>query len=433
MKYYSINNRSALVDFKHATIEGQAADKGLYFPTEIPKWNKSFLKELKDLSKLQIGFEIMKPYVGGSIPEDQLWKIMEESISFDFPLKQITQNIFILELFHGPTLAFKDLGARFLSRCLGYFAKSIGSKITVLVATSGDTGGAVADAFYKVEGTEVIILYPSGKVSNVQEKQLTTMGDNIHALEVEGDFDACQQIVKTAFADPELKEKLFITSANSINISRWLSQQIYYAIGQSQWTYDEAPVVSVPSGNFGNICAGLVAQKSGLEIKHFIAACNVNDVFTRYLATGNYNPTSSQATVSNAMDVGNPSNFVRITELYNHKIDEVKKHVSSDSFSDAATEGAIKKIFDTCHYILDPHAAVSYLALEKYIDQHPGNKGILLGTAHPVKFPSVVERIIQQEVPIPGQVENVIKKDKNAMLVAPNFALIKALILQIVK
>lgn len=433
MKYYSINNKSVLVDFKQATIEGQAADKGLYFPTEIPKWEKSFLKELKTLNKVHIGFEIMKPYVGESIPEDQLWKIMEETLSFDFPLKQINQNISVLELFHGPTLAFKDLGARFLSRCLGYFANSIGRKITVLVATSGDTGGAVADAFYNVEGTEVIILYPSGKVSIVQEKQLTTMGANIHALEVEGDFDDCQLLVKTAFADPELKEKLFLTSANSINISRWLSQQIYYAIGQSQWTHEESPIVSVPSGNFGNICAGLLAQKSGLEIKHFIAACNLNDVFTRYLATGNYEPSSSHATVSNAMDVGNPSNFVRITELYNHNIDEIKKHVSSNSFSDDATEKTIKNVFEKHRYLLDPHSAVAYLGMEKHIDQFPKDKGIILGTAHPVKFPSVVERVTQQEIPIPVQVEKVIKKDKNAMRVAPNFAQIKSLILQILQ
>ncbi|MEY2596761.1 MAG: hypothetical protein RI965_2033, partial [Bacteroidota bacterium] len=331
MIYYSLNNRSFKADFKQATIEGQAPDKGLYFPSEIPIWKEHFKNDLKNLSNLEIAFEIMHPYVGASIPSEYLKEILADTLSFDFPLRQISEKIYSLELFHGPTLAFKDIGARFLSRCLGYFAQSIGRKITILVATSGDTGGAVADAFYNVEGTEVIILYPSEKVSPVQEKQLTTMGGNIHALEVKGDFDACQLLVKMAFADKELKEKLSLTSANSINISRWLSQQIYYAIAIKQWAEKKNPVISVPSGNFGNICAGLLTQRSGLQIQHFIAACNKNDVFTRYLKTGNYTPRHSYATVSNAMDVGDPSNFIRVLELFNNNHTELSKHVSSES------------------------------------------------------------------------------------------------------
>ena len=431
MYYYSLNNHSIKADFKQATIEGQAPDRGLYFPSDIPSWSSSFINQLKTLDKAEIGYHILAPYVGNSIPNDKLYTIIEETLSFDFPLKKIKENIYTLELFHGPTLAFKDLGARFLSRCLGYFAQSIGRKITVLVATSGDTGGAVADAFFNVEGTEVIILYPSGKVSPVQEKQLTAMGGNIHALEVKGDFDDCQRIVKAAFADQDLKDKLFLTSANSINISRWLSQQIYYAIGISQWQETMPPIVAVPSGNFGNICAGLVAQKSGLEIKHFIAACNSNDVFTQYIKTGKFVAADSVATISNAMDVGNPSNFVRILELFGNNHQELIKHVSSLSYNDELTEKEMQEVYQEHHYMLDPHAAVAYLAMEDWIKTNPSDKGFILGTAHPVKFPTVVERVIKDAVPLPDQVASIIKKEKKAIQVAPNFAIVKEIIIQL--
>lgn len=431
MIYFSLNNRSLTADFRQATIEGQAPDKGLYFPAEIPVWKERFKEDLKNLSNQEIAFEIMQPYVGSSIESTYLKEIIAETLSFDFPLQQINEKMYALELFHGPTLAFKDLGARFLSRCLGYFAQSIGRKITILVATSGDTGGAVADAFYNVEGTEVIILYPSGKVSHVQEKQLTTMGGNIHALEVEGDFDACQMMVKMAFADQGLKESLFLTSANSINISRWLSQQIYYAIAIKQWNEKKQPIFSVPSGNFGNICAGLMAQRSGLPIHHFIAACNKNDVFTRYINTGTYLPDRSYSTISNAMDVGDPSNFMRILELFKHDHAELTKHISSESISDDRTNLTMKEVYQTFNYILDPHAAVAYSALNDWLEKHPSDKGILLGTAHPVKFPSTVENSIHTPVPMPTKIETILKKEKNAILIEPNFASIREVIKKI--
>ncbi|MDQ2863560.1 MAG: threonine synthase, partial [Bacteroidota bacterium] len=312
MQYFSTNNHSPKAGFKEATIKGQAPDKGLYFPEVIPQLGKDFIAGIDSYSKEEIAFEVINPYVGGSIPKVDLERILAETVNFEFPLVKVAGQIFSLELFHGPTLAFKDVGARFMSRCLGYFVKNNNKKVTVLVATSGDTGGAVANGFYNVEGIDVIILYPSGKVSSVQELQLTTLGKNIKALEIDGNFDDCQQMVKQAFADEQLNEDLFLTSANSINVARWLPQQFYYFFAYKQWAdKNNPPVISVPSGNFGNICAGLLAHRSGLPVNHFIAACNENNVVTEYLETGNYVPKKSVATLSNAMDVGNPSNFVR--------------------------------------------------------------------------------------------------------------------------
>src|SRR5436190_14584092 len=325
MKYYSTNKESPAVDFKEATIRGQAPDKGLYFPETISQVSEDLVDQLQDFSNEEIAFTVLKPYIGGTIPDEKLFEIVNEVLNFPIPLTQVNEKIFALELFHGPTLAFKDVGARFMSRCLGYFVKNSPSyhnekRVTVLVATSGDTGGAVANGFYDVDGIEVIILYPSGKVSPVQEKQLTTLGKNIHALEIAGNFDDCQQMVKQAFADKEVNEKLFLTSANSINVARWLPQQVYYFFAYKQWPdKTQPPVISVPSGNFGNICAGLLAQQSGLPVKHFIAACNANNVFTQYLETSDFKPKSAIQTLSNAMDVGNPSNFIRILETFRHK------------------------------------------------------------------------------------------------------------------
>jgi threonine synthase len=345
MKYYSLNKISPVVDFKEATIAGQAPDKGLYFPEFIPQVSKDLIKNIEQYSNEEIAYEVIRPYVGDAIPQEDLRRIAAESISFDIPLVQVSNNIYSLELFHGPTLAFKDVGARFMSRCLSYFAKDKREKITVLVATSGDTGGAVANGFYDVEGINVVILYPSGKVSNVQEKQLTTLDKNIHALEVNGTFDDCQQMVKQAFTDPELKQKLFLTSANSINIARWLPQQFYYFFLWKQWKdKNNPPVVSVPSGNFGNICAGILAQQSGLPIKQFIAACNANNVVPDFFKTGKYEPKKAIATISNAMDVGDPSNFVRILEMFHSEKSALEKMVSSDSISDTATRETILKV-----------------------------------------------------------------------------------------
>ncbi|MEY2918229.1 MAG: threonine synthase, partial [Bacteroidota bacterium] len=297
MQFYSLNKQSPNVNFKDATINGQAPDKGLYFPETIPQVKKELIKNIENINDEAIAFEVIKPYVGNAIAEDDLYNIVTETVNFSIPLVKVTDDIFSLELYHGPTLAFKDIGARFMSRCLGHFVKGSDKKVTVLVATSGDTGGAVANGFYNVPGVDVVILYPSGKVSSVQEKQLTTLGSNIHALEVEGNFDDCQKMVKAAFLDNELNKKLFLTSANSINVARWLPQQFYYFFAYKQWIEkDNPPVISVPSGNFGNICAGLLANASGLPVKHFIAACNANNVVPQYFETQNYQPKKAVAT-----------------------------------------------------------------------------------------------------------------------------------------
>ncbi|MBC7866820.1 MAG: threonine synthase, partial [Gloeobacteraceae cyanobacterium ES-bin-316] len=318
MKYFSTNHNSALVNFKEASITGQAPDKGLYFPETIPVVDEELIKNIDNYSNAAIAYEVIKPYVGNCIPEGILKNIVEETVNFPIPLVNINETISSLELFHGPTLAFKDIGARFMSRCLGYFVKDQPKKVTVLVATSGDTGGAVASGFYDVPNIEVIILYPSGKVSTVQEKQLTTLGKNIHALEVTGSFDDCQQMVKDIFGSAGDFKNLFLTSANSINVARWLPQQFYYFFAYKQWAdKNNPPVISVPSGNFGNICAGILAHASGLPIKHFIAACNANDVVPQFFDNNIYTPKKSVQTISNAMDVGNPSNFIRILQIFN--------------------------------------------------------------------------------------------------------------------
>ncbi|MEP6951480.1 MAG: threonine synthase [Ginsengibacter sp.] len=420
MHYYSTNNNSPGVDFKEATIRGQAPDKGLYFPETIPLADKNFIANIDQYSKEEIAFAIIRPYIGNVIPADDLQKIVAETINFEFPLVKVDENIFSLELFHGPTLAFKDVGARFMSRCLGYFVKNdpgnYRDKITVLVATSGDTGGAVANGFYEVDGVDVVILYPSGKVSSVQELQLTALGKNITALEIDGSFDDCQDLVKQAFADKVLNQKLFLTSANSINVARWLPQQFYYFFAYKQWDdKNNPPVISVPSGNFGNICAGLLAHRSGLPVTHFIAACNANDVVAEYLQTGNYTPKKSVATLSNAMDVGNPSNFVRILQLFDQEFQSLKNVMSSFSFSDYETMDILKEVYFKTKYLLDPHGAVGYGALEKYLQQHPGTAGIFLETAHPVKFYDVVEPIILQKVPMPDVVNNLLRFEKQSI------------------
>ena len=427
MKYYSLNKQSPDVDFGEATIRGQAPDKGLYFPETIPVLEQSFIDNIEQYSNEEIAFRIIKPYVAGTMPDSELQRIVAETINFPIPLVPVQDNIYALELFHGPTLAFKDVGARFMSRCLGYFARERKEKVVVLVATSGDTGGAVAHGFYDVPGVEVVILYPSGKVSSVQEKQLTTLGKNIHALEVKGSFDDCQQLVKQAFVDASLTSKLFLTSANSINVARWLPQQFYYALAYKQWS-DKAhpPVICVPSGNFGNICAGLLAHRSGLPVKHFIAACNANDVVTRYLEAGTYQPRKAVPTLSNAMDVGNPSNFVRMLELFHQEFGTLKQVLSSYSITDEETKTTIKTVFDKHHYLPDPHGAVGYLALQRYLAQHPGEKGMFLETAHPVKFYDVVEPVIGEAIPLPPVVQAMMVLNKQSHVIEPAYEALKA-------
>jgi len=430
MKYYSLNKISPAVDFREATILGQAPDKGLYFPANIPALSTEFLSALKSMSAAEIGFNVMKPYVEGSIPDEVLYDIISNTLNFDIPLVKVTENIYSLELFHGPTLAFKDVGARFMSRCLGYFSReNKKNKITVLVATSGDTGGAVADGFFEVEGVEVVILYPSGKVSPVQEQQLTTYGGNIHALEVKGDFDACQRMVKEAFTDPELSSRLFLTSANSINVARWLPQQIYYFLALKQWSHTQPPVFSVPSGNFGNICAGILAWKSGLPATHFIAACNANDVVPVYLQSGHYLPVKARATISNAMDVGDPSNFVRIMQIFGQSFPLISELLSSYSISDAETMETIARVYREYNYLLDPHGAVGFISLEKYLGSHPGRKGVVLETAHPVKFPDSVEKATGTTIKYPLQVEKIMGLEKRSTVVPSEYQSVKDFLL----
>ena len=411
MNYYSLNHTSPNVTFKEAVVNGLAPDRGLYFPESVTPLSKEFIENIGEYSNEEIAYETIKQFVGNEIPKDVLQKIIKETINFEFPVVSVEENISTLELFHGPTMAFKDVGARFMARCLGYFNRNNNQQVTVLVATSGDTGGAVANGFLGVKGVDVVILYPSGKVSDIQEKQLTTLRQNIKALEVNGVFDDCQDMVKTAFLDAEINRTL--TSANSINIARWLPQMFYFFFAYKQvYKQHKEVVFSVPSGNFGNICAGIMAQKLGLPIKHFIAATNVNDTVPNFLQSGNYNPKPSKATISNAMDVGNPSNFIRIQELFNNNLEALKTTFSSFSFSDDETRETMKSIYKTSTYIADPHGAVGYLGLKKYGLQN--EFGIFLETAHPVKFLDGVEDVLNITIDIPPQIVSVIDKQKEA-------------------
>jgi threonine synthase len=412
---------SARVSFREATLNGQPDDKGLYFPEKIPVLSDDFWREFQTKSKEEIAFEVIKPFVGGTIPDETLFNICAETVNFDFPLVRVTDKIFALELFHGATLAFKDVGARFMSRCLRYFSKEKPEKTIVIVATSGDTGGAVANGFYNVEGVNVVILYPKGKVSRVQELQLTTLGKNITALEVDGVFDDCQILAKTALADEELKRKVFLTSANSINVARWLPQQFYYFYAFQQWNRDSSPIICVPSGNFGNVCAGILAQVSGLPAKKFIAACNANDVVPQYLQSGKYSAKSSVVTLSNAMDVGNPSNFVRILEIFENNYLNLKEKLEAISVSDEITRETMREVYEKYGYILDPHGAVGFYALSEYLRANPNEKGFFLETAHPVKFDSV-DQIIGTFGAVPESVKDLLSRPKQSIEITANYA-----------
>jgi len=421
MLYYSLNQQSPKVSFAEAALRGQAPDKGLYFPEHIPSLPVGFIDNIQKYSKEEIGFTVMKPYVGDSIPDNVLQEIVSQTINFNFPLAKISENISSLELFHGPTLAFKDVGARFMSRCLGYFNRNSYHHTTVLVATSGDTGGAVANGFLGVDGIDVVILYPSGKVSKIQELQLTTLGKNITAIEVDGTFDDCQAMVKQVFADAQLNQKLSLTSANSINVARWLPQQLYYFFAYQQWQQEQAPVICVPSGNFGNICAGILAHVSGLPVKHFIAACNANDVVPNFMNTQVYEPKAAVATISNAMDVGNPSNFIRILELFHQQFSALKNVFSSVSISDNITAKTIKDVYQQFHYTLDPHGAVAYYALDEYLQKNSSDKGMILETAHPIKFPDTVEQATGVAPEYPEQVQHLLSLNKESVVMNASF------------
>lgn len=412
MNYYSLNRKAPNTTFEDAVVKGLAPDKGLYFPESITPLEASFFETIEDKSNTEIAFEAIKQFIVPEIPEDVLKTIVEETLSFDFPVVEINENISTLELFHGPTMAFKDVGARFMARCLGYFNKTNTNDVTVLVATSGDTGGAVANGFLGVKGVNVVILYPSGKVSDIQEKQLTTLGQNITALEVDGVFDDCQDMVKQAFMDEELTSKMQLTSANSINIARWLPQLFYFMFAYKQLKSKHKDIAfSVPSGNFGNICAGMVAQKLGLPVKHFIASNNANDTVVNYMTTQSYDPKPSVQTISNAMDVGNPSNFIRIQELHNNDFDALKTNLSSYSFTDAETRTALLELYKEFNYVADPHGAVGYLGAKTYLENNDAHV-VFLETAHPTKFLDVVEDVIKKTLPLPSQIEAVIDKEK---------------------
>lgn len=419
MKYYSLNKKAPKTSFKESVIKGIAPDKGLYFPERITPLPAAFFENIDTLTYETIAFESIKQFVSPDIPEEVLKEIIVETLSFDFPVVKINENISALELFHGPTMAFKDVGARFMARCLAYFNQKNTKEVTVLVATSGDTGGAVANGFLGVKGVNVVILYPSGKVSDIQEKQLTTLQQNITALEVGGVFDDCQDMVKRAFLDEELTNNMQLTSANSINVARWLPQMFYFFFAYKQLHKTHKNIVfSVPSGNFGNICAGMMAQQLGLPIHHFVASNNDNNVVTEYLATNLYQPKPSVQTISNAMDVGNPSNFIRIQEIYKNDFEALKSNLSSYSFSDDQTRNALKELYTKFKYIADPHGAVGYLGCKSYLKGNSNAHCVFLETAHPTKFLEVVEAVIPEKIELPPQIASVMDKKKTSIRIA---------------
>ena len=430
MKYVSTYGLSPAVSFREAVMQGQAPDGGLYVPEKIPSFPPSFFQELPDLSWAEIAFRVARPFAGDDLPDDILWQIITEALNFNIPLIRVRDHIYVLELFHGPTLAFKDVGARFMSRCMAYFSGEEEKKLTILVATSGDTGSAVASGFLGVEGVDVVILYPRGKVSEIQEKQFTTLGCNITALAVEGTFDDCQRLVKTAFADGELTGQLRLSSANSINIGRLLPQSFYYYYALAQLCEKGAqPVVSVPSGNFGNLTSGLMAAATGLPVARFVAATNANRVFPDYLEKGVFTPRPSVETLSNAMDVGNLSNLARIRHLFGDDVIEVRKRITSFSFTDEETRAAIHEVYATTGYVLDPHSAVAYLGLVRAID-NAETPGIFLATAHPAKFKDVVAEETGRLPEIPDRLAECMGREKKSIPIGKEYHELKAFLLR---
>ena len=426
MKYYSTKKTVLPVDLKHAVTKGLADDNGLFMPETIGTFDKSFFEKIEELSFGEISYEVAKKFFGDDIEEDKLREIVFDTLSFDCPVVPIQKSIYSLELFHGPTLAFKDVGARFMARLLGYFLGNSDQLVNVLVATSGDTGSAVANGFLGVPGIHVYVLYPKGKVSDIQESQFTTLGRNITALEIDGTFDDCQRLVKSAFLDRELNSVLTLTSANSINVARFLPQSFYYFNAYARNPHkDKELVISVPSGNFGNLTAGLFAKRMGLPVSKFIAANNRNDIVYKYLKTGNYNPAPSVQTLANAMDVGDPSNFVRILDLYGHSHEAISADIVGYRYTDDQIRETIKRVYDQCGYLLDPHGACGYQSLEEYLS--PGQTGIFLETAHPAKFTETVERIIGKgNVPLPDKLAAFMQGTKQSIALDKEFETFKA-------
>ncbi|MGZ2368231.1 threonine synthase [Ancylomarina sp. YFZ004] len=421
MKYYSTKNKELKFSFKEAVIKGLAPDGGLFYPESLPQLDHSFIDDLQNLSLAEIGFHVASHFLGDDIPTDKLKEICEDALNFPTPLVSFEPNVYSMELFHGPSCAFKDVGARFMSRCLSYFAQESDEKITILAATSGDTGSAVANGFLGIENIEVVILYPSGKVSQIQEQQLTTLGNNITALEIDGSFDDCQALVKQAFQDKDLNKKMKISSANSINIARLIPQSFYYfyAYGQLKG-HNKDLVISVPSGNYGNLTAGLMAKQMGLPIKKFIASTNLNKVVPDYLNTGKYESKASIPSISNAMDVGAPSNFDRMMTLYQENHPKICADLKGASFNDEQTKEIMRKVYKDFGYILDPHGAVAYLGLQEELDS-TNELGVFIETAHPAKFIEIVEEVIETQIEIPDYLKSCLTKEKISIRMPNNY------------
>jgi len=432
MKFYSTKGKSGLVDFRTAVVKGIADDGGLYLPTEIPKLPASFFFELQNLSFNEIALTVIELYTE-EISKNDLQNIIHSAFNFPVPTIKLEDNLYVLELTHGPTLAFKDFGARFMAKALSYFLKNENKEVVILVATSGDTGSAVANGFYNVEGIKVVLLYPSEMVSKIQEQQLTTLGGNITALEIKGTFDDCQRLVKEAFADEALKNKLNLTSANSINIARLIPQSLYYFYSFGTLQKENKPIIfSVPSGNLGNLTGGILALKMGLPISKFIAAANANKVFPDYIKNGKFIPAPTIKTISNAMDVGNPSNFERITSIFLNNDENVRKVIFSDSFSDKKTYEAMGEVYKKYSYMIDPHGAVGYLANKQYSDKLDDNSiSVILETAHPAKFLSEVKNALGIDIEIPERLGTCLKKEKQSIILSKEFHELKSFLLEI--
>jgi threonine synthase len=431
MNLYSTRDKTHVVSFQQAVFKGLADDSGLYVPVEIPKMPKQFFKDLNSMTFQEISFELAKSLFSDEIPEDALRNIIDEALNFDIPLVELDENLYVLELFHGPTLAFKDVAARFMSKVMAYFVANLNIKLTILVATSGDTGSAVAHSFLNTPGIQVFILYPSGRISHIQEQQLTTMGGNIKALEIQGSFDDCQRLAKKALVDPDLNQKLTLSSANSINIARLIPQSFYFFYAYSQLRTHDLPIVfSVPSGNFGNLTGGLLAHKMGLPVLTFVATTNMNDVVPRYLESGLYEPQKMKMTISNAMDVGNPSNFDRILHLYRNDLDFIKTDIWGASFTDEQTNKGMIEVYNKYKYILDPHGAVGYLGIKKYLEENYQKvPGIFLETAHPAKFLEIVQKLLHKEIEIPERLRAYLDRKKEAILLPNSYDDLKQVLL----
>ena len=432
MKYYSTNKEAPIATLEEAVVKGLAPDKGLYMPENIKKLPKSFFDNIQDMSFQEIAFEVAKAFFGDDVETNALKDIVYDTLSFDVPAIKVENNIYSLELFHGPTLAFKDVGARFMARLLQYFIKKEGQKsVTVLVATSGDTGSAVANGFLGVEGIHVDVLYPKGKVSKIQESQFTTLGKNITAIEIDGVFDDCQSLVKQAFMDEELNTNKKLTSANSINVARFLPQAFYYFYAYAQLKKQNKAdnmVVCVPSGNFGNICAGIFAHEMGLPIKRFIAANNANDIFYKYLQSGKYEPKPSKQTLANAMDVGDPSNFARIYDLFGGSHEKITNLISGATYTDDMIKSTMTTCYNDTKYILDPHGACGYKALKEGLKD--GETGVFLETAHPAKFKEKVDDILKIDIEIPSRLAEFMKGKKQSIEMKNSFADFKEFLLE---